>query len=133
MVEKLSDHLVKFHIKEKQVALRIPKKERENYDPDLVVDEPEEDFSIEWIYGYRGRDASGGPNIFSLKTGEICYSVAAAAILYHIEAHTQRHYMGHTEDIDCMAMHPTMPLMATGQAKGQEHSTKNSKNPHVQA
>ena len=58
------------------------------------------------------------------------YYVASVVVLYSAEAHTQRHYRGHTEDIESMCVHPqvnsTSPtiqnsgsqeaLCATGQA-----------------
>ena len=52
---------------------------------------------LEWVYGYRGRDARS--NLYLLPTGEIVYFVAAVVVLFNAEEHSQRHYMGHTEDI----------------------------------
>ena len=70
--------------------------------------------SLEWVYGYRGKDTRA--NLYSLPTGEIVYYVASLAVLYSPESQTQRHYRGHTEDIECLAAHPQAPLCATGQA-----------------
>ena len=70
--------------------------------------------SLEWSYGYRGKDSRA--NLYSLPTGEICYYVASLAVLYSPESQTQRHYRGHTEDIECLAAHPQAALCATGQA-----------------
>ena len=61
------------------------------------------------------------------------YHVAAVAILYNLESHTQRHYMGHTNDIECMNVHPgTLALVATGQAEGHDHVNCTIQKPHVQ-
>lgn len=48
-------------------------------------------------YGYRGRDARS--NVYVLPTGEVLYFVAAVAVLYNPDEQTQRHYVGHTDDI----------------------------------
>ena len=47
--------------------------------------------------GYRGRDARS--NLYLLPTGEIIYFVAAVVVLFNAEEHSQRHYLGHTEEI----------------------------------
>ena len=70
---------------------------------------------------------------FQLPTGEFVYHVAAVAILYNLESHTQRHYMGHTNDIECMNVHPgSLALVATGQAEGHDHVNCTIQKPHVQ-
>lgn len=62
---------------------------------------------------YRAYDCRS--NLFYLRSGEIVYHVAAAGIVYHREKHTQRFYLGHTDDILALAVHPTKDLVATGQ------------------
>ena len=52
---------------------------------------------IEWVYGYRGKDARS--NLHLLPTGEMVYFVASVIVLFNAEEHTQRHYLGHTEEI----------------------------------
>ena len=84
--------------------------------------------SLEWTYGYRGKDTRS--NLYSLPTGEICYYVASLAVLYSPESQTQRHYRGHTEDIECLATHPQLALCATGQASSQHSPGQDSA--HVQ-
>ena len=48
-------------------------------------------------YGYRGRDARC--NLYLLPTGEMVYFIAAVVVLYNAEEQTQRHYLGHTDDV----------------------------------
>lgn len=48
-------------------------------------------------YGYRGTDSRR--NLWVLPTGELLYFVAAVAVMYDRDEETQRHYIGHTEDI----------------------------------
>ena len=41
--------------------------------------------------------------------------------------------MGHTNDIECMSVHPgTLALVATGQAEGHDHVNCTIQKPHVQ-
>ncbi|NIG59815.1 echinoderm microtubule-associated protein-like 2 [Pontoporia blainvillei] len=79
-------------------------------------------------YGYRGRDCRA--NLYLLPTGEIVYFVASVAVLYSVEEQRQRHYLGHNDDIKCLAVHPDMVTIATGQVAG---TTKEGKPlpPHV--
>ena len=37
---------------------------------------------------------------------QVVYYVASVVVLYSAEAHTQRHYRGHTEDIESICVHP---------------------------
>lgn len=48
-------------------------------------------------YGYRGTDSKR--NLWVLPTGEMLYFVGAVAVLYDRDEDAQRHYIGHTEDI----------------------------------
>lgn len=48
-------------------------------------------------YGYRGRDCRS--NLYLLPTGEIVYFVASVVVLYNVEEQSQRHYLGHNDDI----------------------------------
>jgi hypothetical protein len=48
-------------------------------------------------YGFRGRDCRS--NLHLLPTGEIVYFIAAAVVLYNVEEQSQRHYLGHTDDV----------------------------------
>jgi microtubule-associated protein-like 1/2 len=60
---------------------------------------------LEWVFGYRGADAAR--NLWVLeKGGELVYYVGAVVVVYHRMDETQRHYTGHTEDIQCLDIHP---------------------------
>ena len=112
--------------------LRIPTDLRKSWDPETTLSKPDLDFDVEWVYGYRGRDGTGGSNLYQLNTDEICYTVAAVVILYNPASHSQRHYMGHTNDVECLAVHPSEPLIASGQAEGHDHTSSTVQKPHVQ-
>ena len=45
---------------------RIPRNLRDSWDPDAKMGKPNIGFDVEWVYGYRGKDASGGRNIYQV-------------------------------------------------------------------
>ena len=49
-------------------------------------------------------------------------------ITYNVEENIQRHYLGHTDDIKCIAIHPDLVTVATGQVAGHD---SNEGKPHV--
>ncbi|RNA10719.1 echinoderm microtubule-associated -like 1 isoform X5 [Brachionus plicatilis] len=90
------------------------------------VGAPDASLRLEWVYGYRGKDCRS--NIFLLSTGELVYFIASVAVLYNPEENNQRFYLGHTDDIKCLSVHPNGVHCATGQTAG--HNKKDSR-PHV--
>ncbi|XP_059148257.1 echinoderm microtubule-associated protein-like 2 isoform X3 [Physella acuta] len=89
-----------------------------DYNPSLPSEAPQEKLELEWVYGYRGRDCRS--NLYYLPTGEVIYFTAAVVVLHNVEEQTQRHYLGHTDDIKCIAIHPDKIKVATGQVAGHE-------------
>ncbi|XP_076290278.1 doublecortin-domain-containing echinoderm-microtubule-associated protein isoform X1 [Lasioglossum baleicum] len=86
---------------------------------------PDKKLQLEWVYGYRGTDTRR--NLWVLPSGELLYYVAAVAVLFDREENAQRHYVGHTEDITCMEVHPSRELVASGQKAGRHRKAQ----PHV--
>lgn len=70
-------------------------------------------FSLFYLCSYRGYDCRS--NLFYTQTGEIVYHVAAIGVVYNRQQNTQRFYMGHDDDILCLAIHPLKDFVATGQ------------------
>ncbi|XP_046848411.1 echinoderm microtubule-associated protein-like 6 [Xenia sp. Carnegie-2017] len=68
---------------------------------------------LHFVHGYRGYDCHN--NLFYLQNGEIIYHVAAVGIVYDRDQHSQRFYLGHTDDILCLGIHPVKDIVATGQ------------------
>ncbi|RXM95556.1 Echinoderm microtubule-associated protein-like 5 [Acipenser ruthenus] len=62
---------------------------------------------------YRGYDCRS--NLFYTQTGEIVYHVAGVGVVYNRQQNTQRFYLGHDDDILCLAIHPLKDYVATGQ------------------
>ena len=88
---------IRFFIRGRPVQLFAPSEISETYSLAKVSPAPTLKPKLEWVYGYRGRDAR--TNLYLLPTGEMVYFVAAVVVLFNAEEHSQRHYLGHTEDI----------------------------------
>lgn len=75
---------------------------------------PEKDLELEWVYGVRVQDSRN--NIAVNTKGRVIYPCAGVVVEYNSEAHTQRHFTGHTDDILCLAQNPAdADVVATGQ------------------
>jgi WD40 repeat protein len=53
------------------------------------------------------------------ESGHIVYHIAAIGVVLDAASGQQQHYMKHTDDILCLAMHPSKDICATGQAGKQ--------------
>ena len=75
------------------------------------------------MFGYNGRDVEvSARNLWTLKSGAVLYSAGAIAVVLERSkgtgADTQRHYTEHTDDIECMELHPEGDIVASGQRAG---------------
>lgn len=68
---------------------------------------------LEWAYGYRGYDSRD--NLMYTASGEIVYVTAGVGVVYDPSSNKQRFYFDHTDDVLCLAVHPSGSLVATGQ------------------
>ncbi|XP_032408646.1 echinoderm microtubule-associated protein-like 4 isoform X1 [Xiphophorus hellerii] len=117
---------IKMFMRGRPITMFIPS-DVENYD-DVRAELPPERLKLEWVYGYRGRDCRA--NVYLLPTGEIVYFIASVAVLFSYEERTQRHYLGHTDCIKCLAIHPDKIRIATGQIAGVDKDGR-ALQPHV--
>ncbi|GBP26157.1 Echinoderm microtubule-associated protein-like CG42247 [Eumeta japonica] len=96
-----SDYTLLEVLKEEPVRVTIRGLRRTFYPPIHHAPQdnspPDKKMQLEWVYGYRGWDSRR--NLWVLPTGELLYYVAAVAVMYDRDEHAQRHYTGHTEDI----------------------------------
>ena len=88
-----------------------------------TVREPSETLETDWVFGYNGRDVEvSARNLWTLKSGAILYSAGAIAVVFERSKGTgtdsQRHYTEHTDDIECMELHPEGDIVASGQRAG---------------
>uniref|UniRef100_A0A8C0HEN5 EMAP like 2 n=1 Tax=Chelonoidis abingdonii TaxID=106734 RepID=A0A8C0HEN5_CHEAB len=116
------DGYVKMFLRGRPILMYIPDALVTTYNLDTKLELPPKKLKLDWVYGYRGRDCRA--NLFLLPTGEIVYFVAAVAVLYSVEEQRQRHYLGHNDDIKCLALHPDMVTIATGQVAGASKDGK---------
>ncbi|XP_058506821.1 echinoderm microtubule-associated protein-like 4 isoform X1 [Solea solea] len=117
---------IKMFIRGRPVTMFIPS-DVDSYD-DVRTELPSERLKLEWVYGYRGRDCRA--NIYLLPTGEIVYFIASVVVLFNYEERTQRHYLGHTDCVKCLAVHPDKIRIATGQIAGVDKDGRPLQ-PHV--
>ncbi|XP_028844275.1 echinoderm microtubule-associated protein-like 6 isoform X1 [Denticeps clupeoides] len=68
---------------------------------------------LEWIYGYRGHQCRN--NLYYTAGKELVYFVAGVGVVYATREHAQKFYLGHSDDIISLALHPERSLVATGQ------------------
>lgn len=71
------------------------------------------------MHGYAGI-ANTAPNLFYNCEGRAVFYTAAVGIVLDKEANTQRFFLGHDDDIRCLAMHPNRRLAATGQVASKD-------------
>nr|CAB3242502.1 echinoderm microtubule-associated protein-like 2 [Phallusia mammillata] len=108
---------VRMHLRGRPVVLYKPS-EIESYNPAEPSQMPDNKLKLEWVYGYRGKDCRS--NLYFLPTGEIVYFIAAVVVMYDPKDGYQRHYLGHNDDVKCLAIHPDKLKIATGQVAGLE-------------
>lgn len=117
---------IKMFMRGRPITMFIPS-DVENYS-DVKTELPPERLRLEWVYGYRGRDCRA--NVFLLPTGEMVYFIASVVVLFNNEERTQRHYLGHTDCVKCLALHPDKIRIATGQIAGVDKDGR-ALAPHV--
>ncbi len=66
---------------------------------------------LEWVYGYRGHQCKN--NLFYNASGKIVFFVAGVAIVQHQDK--QQFFLGHSDDLTSMALHPSRVLVASGE------------------
>jgi echinoderm microtubule-associated protein-like 6 len=74
---------------------------------------PDASLQLAFVHGYRGFD--GHDNVHMNKDGHLLFYVAAVGVVMDVGRRAQRFYLGHTDDILCMAPHPNGDWVATGQ------------------
>ncbi|XP_076316323.1 echinoderm microtubule-associated protein-like 2 isoform X2 [Tachypleus tridentatus] len=124
--------ILKMYLRGRPIVMHIPSDYLQNYTPSKVNNAPLERLCLEWVYGYRGRDCRS--NLHFLPTGEMVYFIAAVVVLYNVDEQTQRHYLGHTDDVKCLAVHPNKLILASGQVAGvnrRERRPRIVERPHI--
>jgi WD40 repeat protein len=74
---------------------------------------PEATLELEYVHGYRCEDARN--NLRYTKNGTVVFHTAAVGVVLNPENNTQTHFFEHTDDILCLAIHPDMQTLATGE------------------
>ncbi|KAI5709816.1 hypothetical protein M8J75_003490 [Diaphorina citri] len=126
MVRSGSDYTLLEVLKEEPVRLTIRGMRRTFYPPVHHAppdnSPPDRRLVLDWVHGYRGIDSK--KNLWVLPSGELMYYVAAVVVLYDRDEEQQRHYIGHTEDVMCLDLHPSRELVVSGQRGGRTRKTQ---------
>ncbi|XP_048359634.1 echinoderm microtubule-associated protein-like 4 isoform X5 [Sphaerodactylus townsendi] len=117
---------IKMFMRGRPITMFLPSDVDKYYE--IKTELPPEKLKLEWVYGYRGRDCRA--NVYLLPTGEIIYFIASVVVLFNYEELTQRHYLGHTDCVKCLAVHPDKIRIATGQLAGVDKDGR-LLHPHV--
>jgi len=112
------DGMIKFYLRGRPIIVYAPTDVMETYSWSKMNMAPTSKLKIEWVYGYRGRDCRS--NLHLLPTGEMIYFIAAVVVLFNVDEQQQRHYVGHTDDVKCLVVHPNKLLIASGQTTGHD-------------
>ncbi|XP_042202128.1 echinoderm microtubule-associated protein-like 2 isoform X2 [Callorhinchus milii] len=116
------DGYVRMFLRGRPVTMFLPQEVTDSYQLHSPATLPPHKLKMDWVYGYRGRDCRS--NLYLLPTGEIVYFVASVVVLYNMEEQLQRHYVGHSDDVKCLAVHPDRVTIATGQVAGNGRDGK---------
>eukprot|EP00164_Ancoracysta_twista_P003608 GFYU01004833.1.p1 GENE.GFYU01004833.1~~GFYU01004833.1.p1 ORF type:complete len:841 (-),score=277.23 GFYU01004833.1:156-2678(-) len=87
--------------------------------PSDLNNAPQQSLQLDWVYGFAAQEMRN--NLFHSATGKVVYHIAAVAVVFDPETSTQRHFLGHDNDITSIAMHPNGRLFATGQVGRDPH------------
>lgn len=80
-------------------AIHAPSDEPKN-DPSV----PKQNLELEWVYGYRCDDSRN--NVWIDGNDNLVYPSAGVLVAYDVKAHTQKHFLGHNDDIVSLTQHP---------------------------
>jgi microtubule-associated protein-like 6 len=87
---------------------------------------PDTNLELSWAFGYHSEGARnnvyyvGGVGV-EFESRCIVYYTAALGVIYHPQSKKQTFYMGHSDAITCIALHPGKQIVATGDCKSNIH------------
>ena len=75
---------------------------------------PDAHLKLDWVHGYRSFDSRS--NCYYNAAGDVVYPVGAVVVVYGAKTKRQRLFVGHNDDVRCLAQHPTSAnLFVSGQ------------------
>eukprot|EP01032_Pedospumella_encystans_P008376 gene8376-9951_t len=89
-------------------------------------DGPDTNLELSWAFGYHSADSRnnvhylGGTGV-SFAQRQIVYYTAALGVVFNPTTKKQTFYMGHSDEVSCIALHPGKQIVATGDVKSNVH------------
>ena len=74
---------------------------------------PDASLELEYVHGFRSHDCRN--NLRYTNSGKLAYCTAGIGVVMDTRQNTQKHFMDHSDDVHCLAMHPAGKICATGQ------------------
>ncbi|KAH8097209.1 hypothetical protein JL720_91 [Aureococcus anophagefferens] len=71
---------------------------------------------LEWVHGYRCHDVRGHVH-YAWESRDVMFPAAQLVVLMNHQDRTQRYFREHVADVVGMAVHPTVDVVATGEAR----------------
>ncbi|KAJ1475260.1 hypothetical protein T484DRAFT_3190141 [Baffinella frigidus] len=82
---------------------------------------PDAELVLEFVYGCRGWDTARAVKWFD--HSRIIFLAGAFVVIYDKDEHTQRFFTEHDDDVVALAIHPRLPLAASGSIASRERRT----------
>ncbi|KAH8053963.1 hypothetical protein JL722_9124 [Aureococcus anophagefferens] len=77
---------------------------------------PSDKLELEWVHGYRCHDVRGHVH-YAWESRDVMFPAAQLVVLMNHQDRTQRYFREHVADVVGMAVHPTVDVVATGEAR----------------
>jgi len=89
-------------------------------------DGPDTNLELSWAFGYHSADSRNNVHYLGGTGVEFCnrqvvYYTAALGVVFNPQTKKQTFYMGHSDEISCIALHPGKQIVATGDVKSNVH------------
>ncbi len=81
--------------------------------PKNAAEAPKEGLKLKYVFGYRAFDTR--MNVKYTSDGKIVYHTAALGVVLDKNLNEQTFFTNHDEDMVCLAIHPSLKIVATGQ------------------
>lgn len=85
---------------------------------------PDTNLELSWVFGNRNKSCINNVRYLSHNSSEerlVVYTIATVCVIYRVESKQQNFYLGHSDEVTALAMHPNQQIVATADAKSHVH------------